>query len=184
MFHNLVKDMALTGRNQAWASGITYIRTDEGFICLALISDMRSRKITGCRAVDTLDAEGTLCALEQAVAALGEGEHPARHSDRDWQYCCHAYVDALRKHEFGISMTGEAHCYENALADRVNGILKQEYGLGGSFKSKGDAVKAIDDAVLLFNTKRPHLYTALQNASSGSCCGFCRLEFLPTYFRT
>ena len=157
VFHNLVKEMTLTGRNQAWASDITYIRTDEGFIYLALISDMWSRKIVGYHAGDTLEAEGALRALEQAVATLGEGERPVHHSDRGSQYCCHAYVDALKKHGMGVSMTEEAHCYENALAERVNGILKQEYGLGGSFKSKADAVKAIDEAVLLFNTKRPHL---------------------------
>ena len=156
VFHNLVKDMTLTGRNQARASDITYIRTDEGFIYLALISDMWSRKIAGHHAGDTLEAEGALCALERAAATLGEGEHPVHHSDRSSQYCSHAYVDALKKHGMGISMTEEAHCYENALAERVNGILKQEYGLGGSFRSKADAVKAVDEAVLLFNTKRPH----------------------------
>ena len=111
VFHNRVKDMALTGRNQAWASDITYIRTDEGFVYLALISDMWSRKIAGFHAGDTLEAEGALRALEQAVATLGEGERPVHHSDRGCQYCCHAYVDALRKHGLGISMTEESHCY-------------------------------------------------------------------------
>ena len=157
VFHNLVKGMTLSGRNQAWASDITYIRTDEGFIYLALISDMWSRKIVGYHAGDTLEAAGALRALEQAVLTLGEGERPVHHSDRGCQYCCHAYVGALRGHGLGISMTEEAHCYENALAERVNGILKQEYGLGGSFKNKADALKAIDEAVWLFNTKRPHL---------------------------
>ena len=79
------------------------------------------------------------------------------HSDCGCQYCCHGYVGALRGHGLGISMTEEAHCYENARAERVNGILKQEYELGGSFRNKADALKAIDEAVLLFNTKRPHL---------------------------
>ena len=115
-----------------------------------------SRKIVGHHAGDTLEAEGALRALERAVLTLGEGERPVHHSDRGCQYCCHAYVDALKKHGLGISMTEEAHCYENALAERVNGILKQEYGLGGYFRSKADAVKAIDEAILLFNTKRPH----------------------------
>ena len=69
------------------------------------------------------------------------------HSDRGCQYCCYAYVDALRTHGLGISKIEEAHCCENALAERVNGILKQEYGLGGSFRSKQDALKAIDEAV-------------------------------------
>ena len=162
VFRNLVRDMTLTGRNQAWASDITYIRTDEGFIYLALISDMWSRKIVGYHAGDTLEAEGALRALERAAATLGEGERPVHHSDRGCQYCCHAYVEALRKHGMGVSMTEEAHCYENALAERVNGILKQEYGLGSWFKRKADAKGAIDEAVLLFNTKRPHLALAYQ----------------------
>jgi transposase InsO family protein len=153
----MVKDMVLTGRNQAWASDITYIRTDEGFLYLALISDRWSRKIAGYHAGNTLEAEGALAALKKAAAALGEGEQPVHHSDRGCQYCCHAYVDELTKHGLSVSMTEEAHCYENALAERVNGILKQEYGLAGTFKGKAEAVRAIDEAVFLFNTKRPHL---------------------------
>ena len=160
VFHNLVKDMTLTGRNQAWASDITYIRTDAGFIYLALISDKWSRKIVGYHGGDTLEAVGALRALAGAVATLREGEKPVHHSDRGCQYCCHAYVDELKRHGLRVSMTEEAHCYENALAERVNGILKQEYGLGGTFKRKADALQAIDEAVLLFNTKRPHLALA------------------------
>ena len=160
VFKNLVKDMTLTGRNQAWASDITYIRTDTGFIYLALISDMWSRKIVGYHGGDTLETEGTLRALAGAVATLGAGEKPVHHSDRGSQYCSHMYVDELTKHGLGISMTEVSHCYENALAERVNGILKQEYGLGGTFKRKSDALKAIDEAILLFNTKRPHLALA------------------------
>jgi transposase InsO family protein len=69
-------------------------------------------------------------------------------------------------------MTETAHCYENALAERVNGILKQEYGLGGTFTSKADALKAIDEAIVLFNTQRPHLalaYKTPEQAHSAAC---------------
>jgi transposase InsO family protein len=126
VFHNRVKDLKLTGPNQAWASDITYIRTDEGFLYLALNSDRWSRKIVGYHAGDTLEVEGALAALWRAISALPEGDNPVHHSDRGCQYCCHAYVDELKKHSLGISMTEEAHGYENALAEGVNGILKQE----------------------------------------------------------
>jgi transposase InsO family protein len=169
VFRNLVKGMALTAPNQAWASDITYIRTDEGFLYLALISDMWSRKIVGYHAGDTLEAEGALAALRMAVAEMPADAKPVHHSDRGCQYCCHAYVEELEKHGMGVSMTEEAHCYENALAERVNGILQQEYFLGLEFKTKAQAKKAIDAAVYLFNTKRPHLalkYKTTQTAHS------------------
>lgn len=169
VFHNLVKDMKLTGPNQAWASDITYIRTDEGFRYLALISDRWSRKIVGYHAGDTLEAEGALAALRMAVSTLPAGAKPVHHSDRGCQYCCHAYVDELGKHGLGVSMTEEAHCYENALAERVNGILKQEYGLGGEFKSKGQAKTAIAEGVVLFNTKRPHLSLGYKTPDEAHC---------------
>jgi transposase InsO family protein len=92
-----------------------------------------------------------------AVAGLPAGAKPVHHADRGSQYCCHVYVEELGKHGLGVSMTEEAHGYKNALAERVNGILKQEYGLGGSFKTKALAKKAIDEAVYRFNTRRPHL---------------------------
>jgi transposase InsO family protein len=114
----------------------------------------------GYHAEDTLEAEGALVALWMAAAELPAGGKPVHHADRGGQYCCHAYIEELGKHGLGVSMTEEAPCYENALAERVNGILKQEYGLGGAFKTKAMAKKAVDEAVWLFNTKRPH--TALK----------------------
>jgi transposase InsO family protein len=160
VFRNLVKDMKLTGPNQAWVSDITYIRTDEGFLYLSLIMDLWSRKIVGCHAGDTLETEGVLFALEMALSKLPAGSHPVHHSDRGSQYCSHLYVGKLRERSLGISMTEDMHCYENANAERLNGILKQEYSLGFSFRSKKQALEAVDGAVLLYNTKRPH--TALK----------------------
>lgn len=156
VFTNLVKDMELTAPNQAWASDITYLRIDGGFIYLSLITDMYSRKIVGYHAGNTLETEGCLWALEMAVKDLGEDERPVHHSDRGSQYCSHLYTGRLREYGLGISMTEENHCYENALAERVNGILKQEYWLGGTFRNKEQAVEAVKEAVLLYNTRRPH----------------------------
>lgn len=157
VFRNLVTGMELTGPNQAWVSDITYIRTDEGFLYLSLITDAWSRKIVGYHAGDTLETEGCLMALEKAVKELVDGMFPVHHSDRGCQYCSHLYTGKLREYGLGISMTEEMHCYENAKAERVNGILKQEYYLGGSFRTKQQAVMAVDQAVCLYNTRRPHL---------------------------
>jgi transposase InsO family protein len=156
VFRNLVKDMTLGGPNQAWAGDITYIRTGEGFLYLSLIMDLWSRKIVGYHAGDTLETEGALRSLDMALSNLPKGAFPIHHSDRGCQYCSHLYVGKLREHELKISMTEEMHCYENANAERLNGILKQEYGLGFSFRRKKQARQAVDEAVFLYNTRRPH----------------------------
>jgi putative transposase len=157
VFVNQLADLKVTGFNQAWVSDITYIRTDEGFLYLSLITDDWSRKIVGYHAGDTLETEGCLIALEKAVKELVEGMFPLHHSDRGCQYCSHLYTGTLREYGLGISMTEENHCYENAKAERVNGILKQEYGLGITFRTKQQAIASVDQAVMLYNTRRPHL---------------------------
>jgi transposase InsO family protein len=132
VFKNLIADRKLTGPNQVWVSDITYIRTDVGFLYLSLITDAWSRKIVGYHAGDTLETQGCLNALEKAVKELMDGMFPVHHSDRGCQYCSHVYTGRLREYGLEISMTEEMHCYENAKAERVNGILKQEYYLGAS----------------------------------------------------
>lgn len=155
-YSNLLRDFPLTGPHQAWVSDITYIRTDAGFVYLSLIMDAYSRQVVGYDSSDSLESEGCLCSLSQALRQLPEGYHPIHHSDRGIQYCCHAYTGQLRSAGLSISMTEENHCYENAKAERLNGILKQEYGLGGTFSSKAMAYQAIQQAVYLYNTRRPH----------------------------
>lgn len=157
VFTNLVAGKELTGPNQAWASDLTYVRTDQGFQFAALITDMYSRKIVGSVISDTLEAEGCLKALEMALRDLPAGARPIHHSDRGSQYCCHLYVERLQKAGLGISMTQEMHCYENALAERVNGILKQEYEMDSTFRTKEHAKKAFEQAVWLYNHRRPHM---------------------------
>jgi transposase InsO family protein len=156
VFHNLLKDAQPSAPNQAWAGDSTYIRTGEGFLYLSLLMDVWSRKIVGYHAGDTLETEGALCSLTMALSKLPRGSFPIHHSDRGSQYCSHLYVDKLREYKLTISMTEEMHCYENAAAERLNGILKQEYALGFSFQSKKQALQAVDEAVFLYNTKRPH----------------------------
>ena len=138
-------------------SDLTYIRTEERFLYLSLITDDRSRKIVGWQAADGLEVEGCLRALQQALAQLPAGSRPIHHSDRGIQYCCHEYTQLLESRGLPISMTEHNHCAENAKAERVNGILKQEYGLGQTFASKAQARQAIEQAIWLYNHRRPHV---------------------------
>lgn len=156
VFRNLIEDMELTGPNQVWISDITYIRTREEFLYLSLITDKYSRKVVGYYLGRTLEAEETLEALKMALRHLPEGVKPIHHSDRGCQYCSHKYVNKLRDHGLQISMTEDNHCAENAQAERVNGILKQEYFLNYEFRSAEQAQKAVDEAVRLYNGHRPH----------------------------
>jgi putative transposase len=156
VFHNLVASLEMTGPNQAWAADITYIRTDEGFLYLSLITDMWSRKIVGFHVGASLETEGALSALDMALASLGSGAKPVHHSDRGCQYASHLYVGKLKEAGLQVSMTEELHCYENAMAERVNGILKQEYYIGRCFRNKNQAKAAVKQAVYLYNTRRPH----------------------------
>ena len=155
-FFNHVKEMIVTGINQVWVCDITYIRTREGFIYLALIMDLYSRKIIGYHAGETLESVGCLEALKQAIKTLRPEDQVIHHSDRGCQYACHDYVSALQERGITVSMTEVAHCYENAHAERLNGILKQEYGLGCEHVSKAAAQACIKEAVYLYNERRLH----------------------------
>ena len=157
VFHNLLAGISLHAPNEAWVSDLTYIRTDEGFLYAALITDAYSRKIVGAHIGDSLEAEGCLLALDQALNELPKGKWPIHHSDRGCQYCCHEYVERLQTRGLPISMTEVMHCYENALAERVNGILKQEYEMDRTFRTKSQAKAAFEQAVWLYNYRRPHL---------------------------
>ncbi len=156
VFRNLVKEVVVAGPNQVWVSDLSYVRTQEGYLYLALLTDRYSRKIVGAHAGDTLEATGGVRALEGALNQLPAGAQPIHHSDQGSQYCCHEYVQRLQERGLPISMTESNHCAENALAERINGILKQEYGLGVEFPTKAAARRAVNQAIWLYNTKRPH----------------------------
>lgn len=156
VFTNRIKDLEVSKANEVWVGDLTYVRTDEGFLYLALLTDKRSRKVVGHHCGDTLEAEGCLAALNKALAEMPVGARPIHHSDRGSQYCCHEYVNRLVEEGLSISMTETDHCAENALAERMNGILKSEYGLGRRFKTKADGRVAVEQGVHLYNTRRPH----------------------------
>lgn len=155
-FGNRIKDLRLSAANQVWVSDITYLRTLEGFLYLSLITDKWSRKIVGHHCGDSLEALGCLKALDLAASTLPAGMHPIHHSDQGSQYCSRLYVDRLAQYHLPVSMTEQDHCAENALAERMNGVLKQEYGLGTEFVTKAEAMEAVEEGIWLYNNKRPH----------------------------
>ena len=155
-YTNQIKDLTITRKNQVWVSDITYIRTEEGFRYLSLITDLYSRKIVGYKLSNSLSIEGCMDALKGALK-LWEGTEPLiHHSDRGVQYCCKEYTELLINKGIAISMTEVDHCYENACAERVNGILKQEYGLDATFNNEQQALKAVKEAINLYNSYRLH----------------------------
>jgi transposase InsO family protein len=156
VFQNLIKGGQVSARNQVWVADITYIRTREGFLYLALITDKWSRKIVGFHLGETLETQDSLKALAMAVQGLRSDEQPIHHSDRGSQYASHAYVQRAQRAGLKMSMTEINHSAENALAERVNGILKQEYWLAADFGDKPEARQATVQAVHLYNTRRPH----------------------------
>jgi putative transposase len=156
-YKNLVKNMVVNRPNQVWVSDITYIRTVSGFCYLALITDLYSRKIVGYDMSDSLELAGCLRALQKARKAARPAAGLVHHSDRGIQYCSNQYVDELKKYGIQISMTEENHCYENAIAERVNGILKDEFYLDQVFYSLNHARDAVKNAIEIYNSKRLHL---------------------------
>ncbi|HEX4122688.1 MAG TPA: IS3 family transposase [Verrucomicrobiae bacterium] len=156
VFKNLIKRRRLTGRNQVWVSDITYIRTQQGFMYLALITDKWSRKIVGFHLGETLETGESLRALALALKGLKPREKPIHHSDRGCQYASHEYVNIVEKAGLKMSMTEKNHSAENAVAERVNGILKQEYWLDANFETKPEAKQATAQGVNLYNNRRPH----------------------------
>jgi len=156
VFKNLIKGWKVTGPNQVWVADITYIRTQEAFLYLGLITDKWSRKIVGFYLGQTLATETVLKALSMALKGLPPGERPIHHSDRGCQYASHAYVQAAQKAGLTMSMTEKNHSAENALAERVNGILKQEYWLDANFENRQQARQATARGIHLYNTRRPH----------------------------
>ena len=156
-YNNTIKNVEITRPNQVWASDITYIRTINGFCYLALIADMFSRKIVGYDISNSLELNGCVRALNKAIYNAKKTDKLTHHSDRGIQYCSNIYTQILKRKNIEISMTEENHCYENALAERVNGILKDEFYLDQTFASLTQAKKATKNAIKLYNNKRLHL---------------------------
>jgi len=157
VYKNLIKDLTITHPNQVWVSDITYIRLNKGHCYLALITDLYSRKIVGYDISGSLELAGCRRAYKTARRHARPALGLVHHSDRGFQYCSNEYVSLLQSDGAQISMTEENHCYENAVAERVNGILKDEFYLDQTFASLELAKKACEKAIRLYNSKRLHL---------------------------
>lgn len=157
VYKNEIKDLTITKPNQVFVSDITYIRVVGSFVYLSLVTDYYSRMIVGYHLSDSLSAVGTLNAIKMAMRGVKNPAGLIHHSDRGIQYCCADYVGYLKRKGAVMSMTEEDHVYENALAERVNGILKDEFYLGERFASKRLAEKAVREAVKHYNELRPHM---------------------------
>lgn len=155
---NRLADMRLTRPHQAWVADITYMATEEGFVYLALLTDAYSRFIVGWDVSASLAAEGCLRALNQAIAQTAVPlVGLVHHSDHGIQYSSWDYLDRLRANQMLPSMGEVGNCYDNALAERMNGILKGEYGLDDLFVNLQHVRLSVAEAVWLYNYDRPHL---------------------------
>lgn len=154
---NIVKGRRLTAPEQVWVSDITYMKTDEGNCYLTLITDAYSRRIMGFNLADNMNAEESLKALKMAIEnRIYPSNDLIHHSDRGLQFCSGDYVKTANKNKIMMSMTEKYDPYENALAERMNRTIKEEFYLDGSLKTKYQASIVIKEAIELYNTYRPH----------------------------
>jgi transposase InsO family protein len=157
-YDNLIQQIKIQRPEQAWVSDITYIRTRKGFMYLSLITDAYSKKIMGYELSDNLKTESSLRALNKAIKSRKYRSNPLiHHSDRGFQYCSPIYTQALESNKVSISMTTKYDPYENAVAERVNGILKNEFLLDQTFYNEKHAQKEVKRSIEVYNNFRPHL---------------------------
>jgi transposase InsO family protein len=155
-YPNLIRDIKyLTHPGQLWVSDITYIRLKEKFCYLSIVTDAYSHKIIGYCLYPSLHSNGPVNALLMAAKSK-RGISLIHHSDRGSQYCCADYVKLLEHYGIKISMTEKGDPYENAIAERVNGILKGEFLLDKTFLSFNEAEHTVKSAIEKYNHIRPH----------------------------
>jgi transposase InsO family protein len=155
-YPNILIEKEISRVNEAWVVDITYLNTCSGFVYLYLITDRYSRKIISHVVADSLKAKHACSALLKAISTVNNPEGIIHHSDHGSQYCSEEYQKILAAHNMICSMTGAAHCYDNAVAERVNGILKQEFGLSKVMPSMKVAQQLASDSIKIYNSKRLH----------------------------
>jgi putative transposase len=159
-YPNRLKEITATAPNQLWVSDITYIETEGKYCYLFIITDAWSKKIVGWCLSQSYAVTGAIEALNMALHNNKITASLMHHSDRGIQYCCKEYTAILINKKATISMTENSDPYENAIAERVNGILKTEL-LQKKYYDEQQAKKAIQKAMIIYNTKRPHLSIGL-----------------------
>ncbi len=177
MAPNRIKELEVQAPGEILVSDITYLKLEKGFAYLYLVTDLFSRKILGYHVTRDLTHYSACIAFEKAVRELnGSSVGTIHHSDRGCQYCCHEYLEHLEEHGVLSSMTDDNHCYQNAVAERINGILKDEFNLDAVFRSFDELRATVDKAIRVYNTKRlPRLLNQqLSYEASGefSTCGY------------
>ncbi len=154
---NKILDLQIQRPEQVWVSDITYIGKRENPCYLSLVTDAYSKKIVGFNVADNMNTESSLVALKNAMKRRKDKHLPLiHHSDRGLQYCANEYQKALDKGEIGCSMTQNSDPYENAVAERINGILKQEFMVDKFNKELSVMKLIVKNAVEIYNQKRPH----------------------------
>ena len=157
LYPNLIKGVVPTRPNQQWVSDITYLSLPGCFCFLSLVTDAYSHMIVGFNLSLLMTADQTIVALEMALDGLPEGVIDlTHHSDRGTQYACHAHTAILIARGIHISMTEDSDPRDNGIAERVNGILKDEHGLEVRFGSLAEAWEKVREAISIYNFERPH----------------------------
>jgi putative transposase len=157
-YPNLIKDFIPNGINQLWVSDITYWKINNNYTYISFITDTYSHKIVGYHVGETLEAIESVQALKMALKDLKESTYELyHHSDRGIQYCSEEYVKLLKAHGIKISMTETGDPLDNAIAERINGIIKNEYLCSYEVYNINEARKVLDFAVELYNKERPHM---------------------------
>lgn len=156
-YPNLVKNVEINKPEQVWVADITYLSLQNKHYYLHLITDAYSKKIVGYQLADNLQGKTTLEALNKAITSRKYRHKLIHHSDRGLQYCAYEYIAKLTENNIAVSMTEQSDPYENAVAERVNGILKDEFMLDVNFESYYRMKKQVIQAINAYNHIRPHL---------------------------
>jgi transposase InsO family protein len=158
-YPNLIRDFIPNAPNQLWVSDITYWKIKDNHVYISFITDAYSHKIVGYQVAETMEAIESIKALQMALSALRAESHLnlIHHSDRGLQYCSGAYVKILLDYNINISMTENGNPLENAIAERINGIIKQEYLEHHDINNIKEAEKLLEIVVNLYNNERPHM---------------------------
>jgi transposase InsO family protein len=158
-YPNLSEGIELTRPEQLWVADITYLDTTaEGNVYLHLITDAYSKQIMGYELSNNMEAISTLKALKMGLKNRKYTDMPLiHHSDRGLQYCSKIYTKCLINSNIAISMTQSGSPYENAVAERINGILKDEFGLADELNNIKEAWTQVSESIKTYNTLRPHM---------------------------